>query len=126
MSGKYSKLLVFWGVLFVLSLLFLFTGLGASLRTASDGLIELDKPNVDPEEIEKPVETAFDWGWLLALVATVASAGGFVATTYFAIREDRRDSALHQLQIDSLKREIEHKDLEIAKLRRDRKQPPPP
>ncbi len=126
MSGKYSKLLVFWGVLFVLSLLFLFTGLGTSLRSASDGLIGLDKPNIDLEEIEKPIETAFDWGWVLAAITTVASAGGFIATTYFAIREDRRAAAMHQLQIDTLKREIEHKDLEIAKMRRESEQPPPP
>ena len=120
MSGKYSKLLIFWGVLFVLSLLFIFTGLGTSFQSGTDPTNGLDKPTVDPEEGEKPAETAFNWGMALAVITTIASGGGFIATTYFAIREDRRDAALHQLQIDSLKKEIEHKDLEIAKLRQER------
>jgi hypothetical protein len=126
MSGKYSKLLIFWGVLFVLSLLFIFTGLGPSFQSGMDPTSGLDKPTVDPEEVEKPDETAFNWGMVLAVVTAVASGGGFIATTYFAIREDRRDASLHQLQIQSLKREIEHKDLEIAKLRQEREQDAPP
>lgn len=122
MSGKYSKLLIFWGVLFVLSLFFIFTGLGPSQPSAADGSNELHRPNVDPEEGDKPQESAANWGMVLAVVTAVASGGGFIATTYFAIREDRRDAAIHQLQIKSLKKEIEHKDLEIARLRRERKQ----
>ena len=59
---------------------------------------------------------------MLAIVTAVASGGGFIATTYFAIREDRRDVALHDLQIESLKREIAHKDLEIARLRQEQEQ----
>ena len=120
MSGKYAKLLIFWGVLFVLSLFFIFTGLGTSFQSGSDPTHELDKPPVGPEE--KPAETAFNWGMVLAVVTAVASGGGFIATTYFAVREDRRDTDLHQLQIESLKREIEHKDLEIAKLRQEGQQ----
>ena len=126
MSGKYSKLLIFWGVLFVLSLLFIFTGLGTSFQSGTDPTNGLDKPTVDPEEVEKPDETAFNWGMVLAVVTAVASGGGFIATTYFAVREDRRDVAMHQLQIESLKREIEHKDLEIAKLRQEGEQDAPP
>ena len=126
MSGKYSKLLIFWGVLFVLSLLFIFTGLDTSFQRGMDASSGLDKPTVDPEEGEKPAETGFNWGMALAVVTTIASGGGFIATTYFAVREDRRDVAMHQLQIESLKREIEHKDLEIAKLRQEREQESPP
>ena len=126
MSGKYSKLLIFWGVLFVLSLLFIFTDLGTSFQSGTDPTNGLDKPTVDPEEVEKPDETAFNWGMVLAVVTAVASGGGFIATTYFAVREDRRDVAMHQLQIESLKREIEHKDLEIAKLRQEGEQDAPP
>jgi hypothetical protein len=122
MSGKYSKLLVFWGVIFVLSLLFIFTGLGTSLRIGSGGLIELDRPTVAPEEGAETIATGFNWGIALAVITAVASGGGFIATTYFAIREDRRDAAIHQLQIASLKKEIEHKDLEIARLRQEREQ----
>ena len=126
MSRKYSKLLLFWGVLFVLSLLFIFTGLGTSFQSGTDSTNGLDKPTVDPGEGEKPVETAFNWGMVLAVVTTIASGGGFIATTYFAIRDDRRDAELHQLQIDSLMKEIEYKDLEIAKLRQEREQEQPP
>jgi hypothetical protein len=126
MSGKYSKLLIFWGVLFILSLFFIFIGLGASLQSGPEGSEGLDKPPVSPEEGEKPEETVFNWGLVLAVVTTIASGGGFIATTYFAIREDRRDAALHQLQIDSLKKEIEHKELEIAKLSQEREQETPP
>ena len=126
MSGKYSKLLIFWGVLFVLSLLFIFTGLGTSFQSGKEPTNGLNKPTVDPEEGEKLAETAFNWGMVLAVVTTIASGGGFIATTYFAVREDRRDVAMHQLQIESLKREIEHKDLEIAKLRQEGEQDAPP
>jgi hypothetical protein len=126
MSGKYSKLLIFWGVIFFLSLFFIITGPGASFQDGMDNSNGIDKPTVDPEEGDKPEETAFNWGMLLAMVTTVASAGGFIATTYFAIREDRRDTAMHQLQIANLKREIERKDLEISKLRQEREQDPPP
>jgi len=122
MSGKYSKLLIFWGVLFVLSLLFIFTGLGPSFQSAAESSNGFDKPTVGPDEGEVPEETAFNWGMVLAVVTAVASGGGFIATTYFAIREDRRDAAIHQLQIESLQKEIEHKDLEIARLRQEQEQ----
>ena len=126
MSGKYAKLLIFWGVLFVLSLFFIFTGLGTSFQSGTDPTNGLDKPPVGPEEVGKPAETGFNWGMVLAVVTAAASGGGFIATTYFAIRGDRRDAAVHQLQIESLKREIEHKDLEIAKFRQEREQDAPP
>ena len=120
MSGKYSKLLVFWGVLFVLSLLFIFTGLGTMSRTGSGSSTGLDKPTTAPEGGELVAEEDLNWSLVLAIVTAVASGGGFIATTYFAIREDRRDAALHDLQIETLKREIAHKDLEIAKLKQER------
>lgn len=126
MSGKYAKLIIFWGVLFVLSLLFIFTGLGASLQSGMEGSDGFDKPNVDPEGGDKPEEAGFNLGMVLAVVTAVASGGGFVVTTYFAVREDRREADLHQLQIESLKREIAHKDLEIARLRQERKRDAPP
>lgn len=124
MSGKYAKLLVFWGVLFVLSLFFIFTGLGTSLRSGMDSSDGLDKPTVDPEGPDRPEEEAFNLGMVLAVITAVASGGGFIATTYFAIRDDRREAALHQLQIESLKKEIEHKDLEISRLRHEQEPTP--
>ncbi len=129
MSGKYRKLQVFWGVLFVLSLLFIFTGLGSRLLEGigeSDGL---DKPTVDPGEPDQPGQQqgeSFNLGMVLAVITTVASGAGFVATTYFAIRDDRRQTEVHQLQIQSLKKEIEHKDLEITRLRQEQEAKPPP
>jgi hypothetical protein len=56
MTGKYGKLLIFWGALFVLSLFFIFTGFGASFFAGSEGSNGLDKPTVDPEGPDKPVE----------------------------------------------------------------------
>lgn len=122
MSGKYSKLLVFWGVLFALSLFFIFTGLGTTSRTESAPSNGLDKPTIGPEGGELVAEADSNWNMVLAIVTAVASGGGFIATTYFAIREDRRDTALHDLQIETLKREIAHKELEIAKLRQEQEQ----
>jgi hypothetical protein len=126
MSTKYSKLQVFWGVVFVVSLLFIFTGLGTSLITGTGESSGLDRPTVEPEEPGKPQENGVNIGMVLAIVSAVASAGGFIVTTYFAVRDDRREAAMHQLQIDALKKEIEHKDLEIARLRQEQMVEPAP
>jgi len=120
MSGKYAKQLIFWGVLFVLSLYLIFTGLGPSNQNEIGELENLDKPTVNPEDPGSPWVVGFNWGMALAVLTAVASGGGFVATTFFALREDRRDAALHELQVETLKREITHKDLEIARLKRER------
>ena len=122
MSGKYAKLLVFWAVLFVLSLFFLLSGLDTVPWAASGPSNGLNKPSTGPESGEMVEEPEFDWSLVLATVTAIASAGGFIATTLFALREDRREAALHQLQIETLKREIAHKDLEIARLRQDQQQ----
>ena len=119
MSGKYSKLLVFWGVLFVLSLFFIVNGFGTRFQLENGASIGLGSPTSEPEFGEQVVEADFNWSLVLAIITAVASGGGFIATTYFAIREDRRDAALHDLQIETLKREIAHKDLEIARLRQE-------
>ena len=108
-----------------MSLFFIFTGFGASFFAGSEGSNGLDKPTVDPEGPDEPEEVSFNTGMILAVVTAVASGGGFIATTYFAIRDDRRRSAIHQLQIDSLKKEIEHKDLEISRLRQAQEPKPP-
>jgi len=120
MSGKYAKQFLFWGVLFVLSLYFIFIGLGPSIQNEIGELENLDKPTVNPEDTGWPRVAGFNWGMALAVLTAVASGGGFVATTFFALREDRRDAALHELQVETLKREITHKDLEIARLKRGR------
>lgn len=53
------------------------------------------------------------------------SAGPIRATTHFTIREDRRSPALDQLHFGSLKRKIEYKGLDIARLRQKREQDTP-
>jgi hypothetical protein len=119
MSWKYVRLLVFWGVVFVLSLFFIFSGFGNSSLIEINSLNELDWPNTVPESGEKPEQTGTNWNIILGIVTAVTSGAGFLATTIFGLREDRRDTALHALQIENLKKEIEQKDLEIEKLRQD-------
>lgn len=125
MSRKYRVLLFFWAALFALSMLFVFTGVGSLFLSGAGGGDGLDQPNVDPEAPTQPAREEFNLSIVLAAITAVASGGGLIATTYFALRDDRRETALHQLQIESLKKEIEHKDLEIARLRRKQGSPPP-
>lgn len=115
MSFKYARLLVFWGVIFVISLFLIFTGFGNAFSSDSNGL---DHPAV-PEIDGKPDETETNWSLILGVVTAVTSGAGFMATTIFALRDDRRESELHELQVKNLKREIEQKDLEIEKLRQE-------
>lgn len=128
MPGKHGKLLLLWGALFAFSLLFLLLNVGLLRRT--EGILvfpPLDQPSGEPGEEEPPPEGAYRaWSIVLGVVAAVTSAGGFIATTFFALREDRRESALHELQLEKLKREIEQKDLEIAELRREQGGQHPP
>lgn len=121
MSAKYAKLFLFFGVLFLLSLASIFHGLGA-WQTGSPGFESgLEQPHVDPEDIFTPARDSLNLSMVLALVTAVASGGGFIATTYFAMRDDRRQAALHRLQIQSLRQEIVHKDLEIKRLRQEQR-----
>lgn len=117
MSLRYAKLLIFWGVIFIVSLFLIFTGFGNDFPLGSTGS---DQSPLVPEEGEAPDDEGSNWNLILAVVTAVTSGAGFVVTTIFALRDDRRESALHQLEIENLKREIEHKDLEIEKLRQDR------
>jgi len=119
MSLRYVKLLVFWGVVFVLSLVFIFTGLDTPFSSESESSPGSDKPITDPEGGDKPEDTGPSWNIILGVVTAVTSGAGFMATTIFALRDDRRDATLHELQIKNLKKEIEQKDLEIENLRRD-------
>lgn len=126
MTGKYAKLLLFFGVLFVLSVSFMAAGLRGWPVGGVGGDNGFEIPNVDPEDILKPEEGTLNLSMVLAVVTAVASGGGFLATTYFALRNDRRQAAIHRLQIHSLVKEIEHKDLEIKQLRRELAKKPSP
>jgi hypothetical protein len=55
---------------------------------------------------------------LLAGVSALISAAGFMTTTYFALRSDRRQTAQTELEVQSLALEIERQRLEIDRLRR--------
>ncbi|MFN2137665.1 MAG: hypothetical protein ACK2UK_17015 [Candidatus Promineifilaceae bacterium] len=126
MSGKSRLLLIFWGALFLISVLILFFNL-RSLRMASGAILPpFPGDLVDLEDettIDKPGNGLIndgDMGWslLLSTVSALVSAAGFMATTYFAFRTDRRETRLAELEIAKMATEIERQRLEIEELRR--------
>lgn len=134
MFGKYRTLLIFWASLLLVSLVALFWGL-RQMQSGSNLLVPPITPPLQPEdgtEGKPPVGIGGDgddagaipWALILSAATAVVSAAGFVGTTFFALRADRRDTALHDLQIASLRAEIERQELEIARLRRDQTLPP--
>ncbi len=120
MSLRYAKLLIFWGVAFIVSLFLIFTGFGNEFPLGSDGSNGSDLIPLDPDEPEEPEDEGANLNIILGVVSAVTSGAGFIVTTIFALRDDRRETALHELQIKNLKQEIEQKDLEIKKLRQER------
>ena len=56
--------------------------------------------------------------WWVTGITAVISGLGFIFTTFFAYREDRRAAALHQIQLVNAQKEVARKDLEIEELRR--------
>lgn len=134
MSGKYRYLLVFWGGLFFASALILFISL-QSLREESGSLLppfpivpsngmetESGKPIDKPDGDVTEEDGSSQWSLLLATVSAIVSAAGFIATTYFALRNDRRQSALTKLEVEKLANEIERQRLEIEQLRRSQEE----
>lgn len=131
MAGKVRTLLLFWAVLLLVSLLILIVGLRQASHALSIGVPPLTLP-MQPEDAGEgtPPDGGTDSGeanapWMLGLsvVTAVVSAAGFVATTFFALRTDRRETALHELQLANLRAEIERQALEIERLRRNRPAP---
>ncbi len=128
MSSKYQKLLVFWGVVFVLSLLFLAT----NWRTFNSGDVTgppivvtppdtgegSDNGDGNPPSIIIPGETERLINLVLSVATAVVSAGGFIVTTIYARRDDRRETEMHTLEVTKLRKEIEQKELEIDRLRK--------
>jgi hypothetical protein len=119
MLTKYTKLRLFLALIFVISLVYIFSGVAGSQPNWLESEGGLVKPGFEFDDILRPEEGSLNLNMTLAVITAVASGGGFIATTYFALRDDRRQVAIHQLQIDSLKKEIVHKDLEIKRLRRE-------
>lgn len=126
MSPKtYRILLVFWGVLLILSLgsvtLNVWTVVEVGPPPPIDPGVPTDTDNGEPPVIV-PEDSTEGLSLTLSLISAVAAAGGFIVTTVFALREDRRDSATHALEVENLRKEIEQKKLEIARLRREQGQ----
>ncbi|MFL7837949.1 MAG: hypothetical protein ACK2T4_02000 [Candidatus Promineifilaceae bacterium] len=130
MSGKYRLLLAFWSALFFVSALILFTSV-QSLNIGSEGNPPLfpeegtESGNDDPGDkpiVELPVDRAkTQWSLILSTFSALVSAAGFMATTYFAMRTDRRQTAITELEIQKLANEIERQRLEIDQMRRELK-----
>lgn len=130
MSGKYRVVLAFWGLLFLASSLIVLVSWRPSDR-AVDGLQPPTtlppgnglESNVDddgkPAGGLVPVEDDTQWSLYLAAASAFVSAAGFMTTTYFAMRNDRRQTALTQLQVQQLATEIERQRLEIDRLKRE-------
>jgi hypothetical protein len=139
MSGKYRLLLAFWVGLFIASVLII----GANIRPfsleigselpslpiwPSEGSeTEIIKPPLDkPEGGGGEVDAAAGWSLLLSGVSALISTAGFMTTTYFALRSDRRQAAQTELEVKSLALEIERQRLEIGQLRRLQQNYPAP
>lgn len=127
MSGKYRLLLAFWSALFLASALILFinlqslsTGGGVKLPLFPDNGLETDigEPGDKPGGELPSDDPGSQLSLLLSTVSALVSAAGFMATTYFAMRNDRRQSALTELEIKKLANEIERQRLEIDQMRR--------
>jgi hypothetical protein len=128
MSGKYRLLLAFWSALFLTSALILFLSF-QSLNTGSEGDLPLFPENGTESDINEPddkpvVELPLagpgsEWSLILSTISVLVSAAGFMATTYFAMRNDRRQTAITELEIQKLANQIERQRLEIDQMRRD-------
>lgn len=128
MSGKYRLLLAFWSTLFLVSALILivniqafsagsgaelplFPGNGAETENGGPG----DKPGGELPSNDAEIQ----WSLILSTISALISAAGFMATTYFAMRKDRRQTALTELEIQKLAQEIERQRLEIDQMRNE-------
>ena len=110
MSRKYLKNLIFFGALFALSVLLLF------LTFYFNEELIFPRFGAPPG---RPGESATDsLPVILSLITAAVSAGGFLFSTVFAYREDRRATQLHSLEVERLKRELRQKELEIERLSR--------
>ena len=130
MFGKTRALLLIWGVLLAISLLGVVIGLR---QMSASSMLEITLP-IQPEAGEDgPPTTTVEiegqetpWPLALSVFTAVIAAAGFVGTTFFAMRSDRRQTELHDLQVANLRTEIERQQLEIERLRREDAPPPEP
>ena len=127
MFGKTGMLLLVWGVLLAVALLSVMIGLRQmSESTTLEIVLPIQPETGEDGALTTTVEvTGQETPWTLALsvFTAVVAAAGFVGTTFFALRSDRRQTELHDLQIANLRTEIERQRLEIERLRRENSPP---
>ncbi|MEM7112639.1 MAG: hypothetical protein AAF614_09400 [Chloroflexota bacterium] len=117
MFGKHTIRLFLFGTLFLASLFSLLyyalpRGLDPTAETPLNGIQGLD------DEDRQPIkEGEVDYGTVISVITAVITGLGFIFTTFFAFREDRRATELHRLEIENAKRELAQKELEIEELR---------
>jgi|GEM_PF-6049387 len=133
MSNRYRKLSFFWMVLLAFSLVFMalnWRGLGwiEPGRPSENGDPGAPPGNVIPTEpgvTDPPLgvidgqDPARTFNLFVGLLTAVTSTGGLFVTTFFALRDDRRSSARHALELRKLEQELTQRELEIERLRRE-------
>lgn len=117
MSRAYTVRMLFFGTLLLTSLLALLVfvlpkGMGGAAGLGSN------EPTSSQEGFLVDAKGEVDWGAVLSVGTAVISGLGFMFTTYFSYREDRRAAALHHLQLINVQKELARKELEIEDLRR--------
>jgi hypothetical protein len=119
MARNHTIRLLFFGTLFLASLFsLLIFALPFGLNPAPQ---PEEQPNINGEGgvvTEEGKEQGVDLGTVLSVVTAVISGLGFVFTTFFAYREDRRAATLHKLALANAQKELAQKELEIEELRR--------
>ncbi len=127
MNQTHRNLRIFWGIMLVLSLIYWGLNWGVLWQQAAEqqtGSLEakpgFNRDDVKPwdiDESEKDPERLLNI--FIGIASAIVSGGGFLVTTYSAMRDEKRKAARHQLDMESLKRDIEQKELEIEKLRKE-------
>ena len=120
MSRKHTIRLFLFGTLFLASLFSLLyyalpRGLDPTAETPNQGILSTSGEDGGGRVPIK--EGVVDYGTVISVATAVITGLGFVFTTFFAFREDRRASELHALEIANAKRELAQKELEIEELR---------
>lgn len=133
MTNRYLQLSFFWMVLLALALVFMalnWNGLGwpAAERPSENGDPGGTPGNglpTDPGVTDPPPGTiggqdpARAFNLFVGLLTAVTSTGGLFVTTFFALRDDRRASARHALELRKLEQELTQRELEIERLKQE-------
>lgn len=132
MNQTNRNLRIFWSIILVLSLLYLGLNWGVLWQQAAEqqaaeqqtsssevkpGFSRDDVKPWDIDEAEKDPDRLLNI--FVAVASAIVSGGGFLVTTYAAMRDEKRKETRHQLELKNLRRDIEQKELEIEKLRKE-------